>query len=151
MNRDDIKDALAPCGLSCEKCFARSTGQIRNHAEKLRKKLGNFDIYAQRFETLVGDPVFQNYPAFKEMLAYFAKGTCNGCRNEQCRLFKGCGVRPCHQEKGIDFCFECDDFPCNHTGFDPHLYERWVSMNQTIRDIGLKAFYESTRDQPRYV
>lgn len=151
MNREDIKQALAPCGLSCEKCFARQDGAIQAHAAALKEKLGNFTVYAKRFETLVGDPVFKTYPEFREMLAYLAQGNCTGCRNEQCRLFKGCGVRPCHQEKGVDFCFECPDFPCDHTGFDPHLQDRWVAMNQKIREIGLEAFYDQTRDAPRYV
>ncbi len=151
MNKKDIKKALGPCGLSCEKCFSHVDGDIRKYAMKLQDKLGNFDIYAKRFETLVGDPVFEKYPDFKEMLDYFAGESCTGCRSEQCKLFKGCGVRPCHQEKGVDFCYECSDFPCDHTGFDPHLYDRWVAMNETIREIGIEAFYESTKDKSRYV
>jgi len=74
-------------------------------ALKLKGKLGNFDPYAQRFETLLGNPIFKKYPDFKEMLDYLASENCQGCRNEQCKLFKNCGVRPCHQEKQIDFCY----------------------------------------------
>ena len=151
MDHETVKQTLAPCGLCCETCFAHTDGEIREYALMLQEKLGNFDIYAQRFETLVGDPVFKNYPAFKEMLAYFGSGQCRGCREEQCRLFKTCGVRPCHQERGVDFCFECEQFPCDHTGFDPHLYERWVALNNKIREIGVTAYAEEARQRPRYV
>jgi hypothetical protein len=151
MNKEEIKKALAPCGLSCEACFARVDGAIQQHALALQEKLGNFSIYAKRFETLVGDPEFKLYPEFKTMLEYFAKASCQGCRKEQCKLFKGCGVRGCHQEKGVDFCYECNAFPCDHTGFDPHLYDRWVALNNQIRDIGLEAYYEKARTRPRYV
>lgn len=42
-------------------------------------------------------PVFKKYSDFEKMLDYFAAEHCHGCRNEQCRVFKNCGVRPCHQ------------------------------------------------------
>lgn len=151
MNREKIMADIAPCGLSCKTCFAHKDGEIRAHAAGLQEKLGNFGIYAKRFETLVGDPVFKRYPEFKEMLGFFAQGNCSGCRNEQCRLFAGCGVRPCHQEKGMDFCYECAEFPCDHTGFDPHLYERWVALNHRIRKIGIEAYHKEAVTRPRYV
>jgi hypothetical protein len=54
--------------------------------------------YAKRYETLLSDPVFRKYPDFKEMLDYFASESCKGCRNEQCKVFKDCGVHGCHQK-----------------------------------------------------
>jgi len=82
MADEQIKAALAPCGLSCEKCFAHVNGDIRRYSLELKEKLGNFDIYAKRFETMLGDPIFKKYPDFKEMLDYFASENCKGCRNE---------------------------------------------------------------------
>ena len=61
MTSDQVLEALAPCGLSCEKCFAHVDGDIRKYSLKLKEKLGNFDIYAKRFETLLGDPIFEKY------------------------------------------------------------------------------------------
>ncbi len=150
MKTEQIKDCLAPCGLCCETCFAHVDGDIRNYSLKLKEKLGNFQINAKRFETLLDNPVFKKYIDFKEMLDYFASKNCKGCRNEQCRLFKDCGVRPCHQEKGIDFCYQCDEFPCDRTNFDTGLYKGWVMINEKIKKIGLENFYEKTRTRPRY-
>ena len=150
MKTEQIKDCLAPCGLCCETCFAHVDGDIRNYSLKLKEKLGNFQINAKRFETLLDNPVFKKYIDFKEMLDYFASKNCKGCRNEQCRLFKDCGVRPCHQEKGIDFCYQCDEFPCDRTNFDTGLYKGWVMINEMIKKIGLENFYEKTRTRPRY-
>lgn len=93
-------------------------GDIRKLGLKLKKKLGNFDVYAKRFETLLGNPAFKNYPAFKEMLDYFASENCKGCRTEAYALFADCGVRRWHQEKQVDYCFQCDEFPCSKTNFD---------------------------------
>ena len=150
MNRERIKNTIAPCGLCCETCFAHADGEIQQLSTQLKEKLGNFHLNAKRFETLMGDPVFRQYPAFKEMLDYFAAGHCRGCRKEQCRLFKDCGVRPCHQEKGIDFCYQCEEFPCGHTRFDESLYQTWVAVNERIREQGIEAHAEKAGSRPRY-
>jgi len=151
MTNEHIKVSLAPCGLCCETCFAHVDGEIRKYSLKLKEKLGNFGIYAKRFETLLEEPIFEKYPDFKEMLDYFASKNCRGCRNEHCKLFKDCGVRGCHQEKQIDFCFQCDEFPCNKTNYDKHLYKTWVLVNEKIKKTGLEEFYEKTRTRPRYL
>lgn len=130
MTTDSIQSSLAPCGLSCETCFAHADGDIRHYSRKLKEALGNFGIYAQRFETLLEEPVFKNYTPFKEMLDYFAQENCRGCRKENCRLFKNCGVRACHQEKKVDFCFQCAEFPCARTNFDEHMHRTWVLRNE---------------------
>ena len=51
MTTEQIKSSIAPCGLSCEKCFAHVNGDIRRYSLKLKEKLGNFDNYAKRYET----------------------------------------------------------------------------------------------------
>ena len=150
MTDQRIKEAIAPCGLCCETCFAHVDGDIRKYSMKLKEKLDNFHIYAERFETALGVPIFSKYPAFKEMLDYFASENCTGCRNEPCKLFKGCGVPACHQEKGIDFCFECEQFPCENTNFFPGLYKAWVMINEKIREMGIEQYSEIARSRSRY-
>ena len=151
MTSQVILEALAPCGLSCEKCFAHVNSEIRQYSRQLKEKLGNFEIYAKHFETLVGDPIFKKYPDFKAMLDYLASADCLGCRNENCKLFKSCGVRACHQRKQIDYCYACDEFPCDHTGFDEHLLQRWIKINERIRQMVIEVYYAQTHKQPRYV
>ncbi len=150
MDLEKMKESLAPCGLSCEKCFAHVDGKVREYSRKLKEALGNFEPYARRYETLLGEPVFTKYPDFREMLDYFASENCRGCRNEQCKLFKDCGVRFCHQEKGVDFCYQCDAFPCTKTHFDENLQKAWVRINEIIREKGVEHYYEITLKRPRY-
>lgn len=151
MTIEKIKTAIAPCGLSCEKCFAHVDGDIRKLSIQLKERLGNFAVYAQRFESLLSQPIFKKYPDFEEMLDYFASENCTGCRNEQCKLFKECGVRGCHQKKGVDFCFECEEFPCNQTNFDPQLQKNWILINEKIKKSGIETYYEKSKTRPRYV
>ncbi len=143
-----IQHDLAPCGLSCRKCFANTEGHIAVLSHQLQDRLGAFDVYAQRFSAFL--PAFEEYPPFKELLAYLAQGHCAGCRSGTC-LYPNCGVTACYQEKDVDFCFQCEEFPCEKTNFDPHLERRWVRMNERMREIGVEAYYEETRDAPRYV
>lgn len=150
MTDDTIKKTIAPCGLCCETCFAHVNGDIRKLSIQLKEKLGNFHINAKRFETLLDEPIFEKYADFKEMLDYLAAENCHGCRNEQCRLFKNCGVRLCHQNKGVDFCYQCDEFPCDRTNFDESLYKGWMTINEIIRKKGIKTYSEKAKMRPRY-
>lgn len=149
MEYEEIVKILAPCGLNCRKCFAYEDGEIRHHAEELKRLLASFDGYAERFVTLV-DPVFENYPAFKKLLDQFSHGDCRGCRKGEC-MYAGCGVIACHRERGVDFCFQCDAFPCEKSSFDSHLRERWIRMNGRMKEVGVEAYFEESKNIPRYV
>jgi len=144
------RERLGACGLHCGKCYAYTEGDIPALSSQLAKSLGNFEIYAKRFVELVGEPVFLKYPDFREFLGYLAEGKCEGCRKEKCKLFKGCRVRSCNEGKKVDFCFQCVDFPCDNTGFDGHLFTRYVGINERMREIGVEAYYEEVKNQSRY-
>jgi len=53
MEYSKILDFLAPCGLSCRKCFAYIKGEICEHSLELQNLLGNFDVYAERFSAFL--------------------------------------------------------------------------------------------------
>lgn len=147
MEYQDILDILAPCGLNCRKCFAHSEGDIGTLSAQLQERLGSFDRYAERFSAFL--PVFNNYPSFEELLAYLAQADCNGCRKGGC-LWPDCGVITCYQQKGVGFCFQCNEFPCEKTNFDPDLKRRWIQMNNRMQEIGVESYYQETKDLPRY-
>jgi hypothetical protein len=148
--KDELIDKFGPCGLLCEKCYAYYKGPIRFHAEQLKNNLGEFDNYAKRFITLLDKPVFSKYDDFKELLDLLASSNCQGCRKQQCHLFAGCKVKQCYKSKEVDFCYQCKDFPCDNTGFDEDLKQRWLKINQRIRKIGLESYYNEVKDKPRY-
>lgn len=150
MDYEQIKNRLAPCGLHCGKCFAFADGDIKKYSNLLKENLGNFDVYASRFTELLSEPKFEKYPEFKGLLAYFASVECNGCRKEKCKIFKDCKVRDCHEQKRVDFCFQCSDFPCGNTGFDEHLHKRSVDINIKMKEIGVENYYAEIKDKPRY-
>lgn len=145
-----IKRRLAPCGLHCGRCFAFSEGHICNYSKQLKNSLGNFDVYAERFVKLLDEPVFLKYPDFKKFLSLLSSGSCNGCREEQCKIYKSCNVRRCSESRYVDFCFQCGEFPCGHTGFDKHLYQRHIKINRRMKEIGIENYYEEVKNLSRY-
>ena len=147
MEYKEILNFLAPCGLSCRKCMANSEGDIKKSSAALKRQLGNFDKYAERFSSFI--PVFKNYPVFKEMLDFFITADCRGCRQGDCK-YPHCGVAACFKEKKMDFCFQCDEFPCEKTNFDPDLKKRWLKMNMRMKEVGVEKYFEETKNKCRY-
>lgn len=143
-------ERIAPCGLHCGRCFAFADGEVRRAAGDLKRSLGNFGSYAARFVTVLQEPRFARYPDFQEFLTLLTETSCRGCRKEACKLFKSCNVRRCSAEHGVEFCYQCERFPCADTGLDENLYRRHVDINRRIREIGLESYYEEVRDKPRY-
>lgn len=150
MDYEYLKSRLSPCGLHCGKCFAFDNGDISSLSKQLKESLGNFDVYAERFVTLLDEPSFAKYPDFKVFLELLSVAKCKGCRMEKCVLFKNCKVRECSEIKNVDFCFQCTDFPCNNTGFDEHLYKRSVLINEEMKKKGVEAYYNKIKDISRY-
>lgn len=147
---DFIKKRLGPCGLHCGKCFAFTDGDISNYSNQLKESLGNFDVYAKRFVELLDEPLFLKYPDFKEFLDHLSLGSCKGCRAEQCKLFKSCRVRACSEARNVDFCFQCNEYPCDKTGFDEHLYKRHININERMKEIGVEQYYDEVKRLSRY-
>lgn len=147
MDYHEIFETVAPCGLNCRKCLFYRDGEIKATSAHLREQLGEFDEYAERFAA--SKPVFHNYPQFKELLAFFSGVECAGCRKGEC-VHPDCGVQKCFRDKEVDFCYQCGEFPCDHTHFNPDLEKLWIKRNQRMRAIGVEDFYKEVRDAPRY-
>ena len=119
----DYEKMTAPCGLACFDCVA----YLANEDMEIRK----------RFSEQFGIPIEQV-----------------GC--EGCREVKGncpvvpmkCSVFPCAEKKGVKFCCDCSDFPCDNlhpcadqAGSLPHNTK--VFNLCLINKMGLKAWAEN--------
>ena len=74
------------CGLYCGACFV-----VRAERENLQKEL------VKKYSNLKPEEV-----------------KCQGCKSEG-YVFRGCQkckIRQCAQEKKLEFCFECSEYPC---------------------------------------
>ncbi len=101
---------IAYCGLYCQECPSY-TGSIADLARDLRKELRTFR-YEKVAESLSSHSffeVFKHYPECYQVLGGLVKMRCKrGCKAGGGPPF--CKIRKCCEKKGIEGCWECDDF-----------------------------------------
>lgn len=71
---------------------------------------------------------------------------CHGCRSDKLCFFcrESCKMAKCAAEKGIDFCGECAEYPCEELKtFQaqlPHRIELW-KYQERIKEVGYEKWY----------
>lgn len=75
---------------------------------------------------------------------------CNGCRSDTLSFYcRSCKMKSCAKEKGIDFCSECDEYPCEAlTAFKAeaaHRCDVWESLDQ-IKSRGWEDWFVRMTD-----
>jgi len=117
------KVVTAPCGLDCFNCEL--------YAENLTDKLAGL------IHDKLGIPV-KDIP-------------CQGCLQQDGKHFhlgaEGCATLDCIKEKGVDFCFNCDTFPCAYlapTADGASRYPHNLKMFNLcrIKAVGLEKWIE---------
>lgn len=111
----------AVCGLFCEGCGLYIASQ---EDEKRLEKIG------------------ERYKMSPEEVR------CEGCGSQKLGPYcRTCKMKPCAKNKGVNFCSECDEFPCqliNDFQSQPqvaHRIELFESLKR-IKDVGYDAWYE---------
>ena len=73
---------------------------------------------------------------------------CRGCRRGGGWSWSpDCLVRDCVTEKGVDFCYQCEEFPCDGLQTGPLLARKrkTIEANERIRAMGLERWVEMIR------
>lgn len=74
--------------------------------------------------------------------------TCNGCRSDKLCFYctSLCKMKSCAAKKGVDFCSQCDEFPCDvlkeFQAERPHRIELWDS-GKRIREDGYEQWFRA--------
>lgn len=148
MDYTSVLKHLAPCGLDCARCADYEHGEIKSLSAKLSQALGN--NYA-RVAQMKSDnkEAFKNYAHFEEILSAFLQASCSGCRGDNVLCPIECTAKTCARERNIDFCFQCADYPCE-VQFSGRLRERWIKINNRMKEIGVVDYYFEQLKSPRY-
>lgn len=118
--REEKKRLSAVCGLFCPACTVYiGTQEDRRRLRRLAEQSG---LPQEDWE-------------------------CEGCRAEKrshyCRNL--CTLAPCAEKKGVEFCGECPDYPCEELkkfqAEMPHRLELWESQ-QRIREVGFERWFD---------
>lgn len=147
MNYEEVVHKIAACGLDCSRCADYKYGEIGELSAKLFNLLSGYERLA-KIKTKI-NPAFEGYDQFREVLNIFAKASCSGCRSDNNKCPIDCHAKTCHKEKGIDFCFQCDEYPCNKQ-FQGKLRDRWIENNNRMKEIGAEKYYIEQNKKPRY-
>lgn len=147
MTADDHLWKLGPCGLDCSRCVWYGDGPIRSLSRQLRECLGDYARLASG--QAESRPALRGYPQFQAVLELFAGADCPGCR-AAADPHPFCAARTCSREKGVDFCGQCDEYPCDRNRYGQDLKGRWLAMNDRIRLVGPQRFHQEQKSRPRY-
>jgi Protein of unknown function (DUF3795) len=143
----DIVERLAPCGIDCERCVRYDRGRVKRLATDLGTALEGFEKMAPRVADRL--PALQEYDKFSEILRLFGSADCTGCRAGGSPL-PFCSARTCHKEQGVDFCFQCSEYPCERNQYPENLVQRWRAHNDRMREVGVEQYYRESLEKPRY-
>ncbi|HEX3078413.1 MAG TPA: DUF3795 domain-containing protein [Lachnospiraceae bacterium] len=147
MNYEEARKDFAPCGIDCERCVSKKEGIVGRHSKELLECLNGFEKMAGMMSEL--QPLLKNYDVFIELLRFFSEGSCPGCRNGE-GVNCACTAKQCHKERKVDFCFQCNEFPCDRNAYNEHLYQKWVTNNQNMKELGVEIFCEREKSKSRY-
>ncbi len=124
---EEKRTLAAPCGLDCFNCEL--------YVENLTDKLAGL------IHEKLGVPE-QDIP-------------CRGCRQQDGKNYhlgsEGCATLDCVKEKGVDFCFNCDEFPCANlapTADGAARYPHNMKMYNLcrIKQVGLEKWIAEAGD-----
>lgn len=107
----------AYCGLYCGAC-----------PMLLAHQNGELEVFAERIEM---DP---------------EDARCLGCKSHKVAVFcESCGIRQCASGKGFDFCFQCEELPCEQfvafRDSEKWPYHAAVPKNlERIQQVGVEAW-----------
>jgi len=129
LSLDFEKKLVAYCGIYCRNCdyYTGKIAKIGKQALDLVKKHTEFKIIAEQDEAF-------NYDDFIKGVEWLANiKLCLNCRAGD--GWGGCPIRKCALEKGVDYCFECSEFPCKTL---EDVSPKVVARLQEIKDKGLE-------------
>ncbi len=116
--------AISICGLNCAKCdmYEASHGN-----EKVRDEIIEW-FKEKRSETLQPEQI-----------------RCEGCRGPlDAHWSPDCQMMACAGQKGVQYCFQCDDFPCTKlvefsSDGVPH-HKRTVENMKRMKELGIESW-----------
>ena len=141
------KNLVAYCGLYCGDCFAYQ-GKIADLARDLRKELrqARFGRVAESLSELSFFRTFKDYQAAYDVMGAMVRFRCKAaCRGGGGR--PDCKMRKCCQRKGIDGCWQCDEFEtCTKLESAKAFHEDAQLKNlRVLRKQGFEAFVKGKR------
>jgi hypothetical protein len=127
------------CGLYCELCAARA--RIPQRAAALQATMVE-EGWLYWGHTVPGFDEF-----WKFLQGLHADGGCPGCRAGG--GYPQCQIRVCAQERQLDLCCQCADFPCQHVEALGARYPTLIADNRRLQAVGLEQWLGEQKERAR--
>lgn len=158
MTKEQLLDYIPPCGLVCYTCPGFKDGAIKAHSLALLKLNQGFHEFLDGILSDEYRHVLAEHDQFIEKLKKDSRPDCPGCRKMEGRdpgCIKDCFILKCAKEHGVDFCGECNEFPCKRIE-DSNIYGKEVKKafyegSLLIKKHGAENFFEIKKDVSHYI
>lgn len=150
MNKEQLLQIVAPCGKLCSSCADYYDGQIRKQADALHYAMKGYDGF------LGTEKFYKGWKDFREFQKYLTKLSCASCKG--CRAggtcankCQECVIPKCTKARGIAFCGECSEYPCDRSDIhNGSALRDWRERNDYIKENGVEAYYETYKNKQHY-
>ena len=159
MEKEKLPDYVAPCSLLCYTCMGFKDGPISECAKKLYIYTeGICEFRSAHMSEEQREEWHSFFHEYHDTLKNLSGTSCPGCRNNpvSCSAFEGCVIPACVKERGVDFCAECDAFPCQKArdffaARDEELSRVWENGSRRLKEVGMDAYFEEKKDISHYI
>jgi len=102
------------------------------------ERYGSLKVMAKAYNTC-------NFEEFMKGLKWLASKNkpCKGCRfGGGWSWWSDCPIRSCCTQKGVDFCYQCNEFPCKKLTEEPLLdYKKtFIEANNQLKTLGIEKW-----------
>jgi len=136
------EDLITYCGVYGGYCSGWCENTIRVDLAKALAELVDASGCHHWMPTEIKD---FDYVEFRKGLDFFSKDArviCQSCCKSGLSGYLGCDIRKCCEERGLDVCFECSEFPCGIVEGNPEMIERAKEYREFGKDEWLRRQIE---------
>lgn len=158
MTREQLLDCVPPCGLMCFTCPGFKDGAIKEHSAALLRLREGYREFLDKRLSEEYRYVLDEHDKYIEKLKKDSNPGCSGCRQIDGKgpgCIKDCFIPTCTKERGIDFCAECDAFPCDKIKasciYGEEAKKGFYEGSLLIKEHGAEKFFEMKKDISHYI
>lgn len=158
MTQERLLDCVPPCGLMCYTCPGFRDGAIQEHSTALYKLREGFCEFLESRLPEDKRYIIDEHHKYVNKLKRDSSPGCPGCRKIDGKspgCIQGCFIPQCAKEHGVDFCGECNAFPCDKIQksdlYDKETKKGFYDGSMLIKEHGVEKFFEMRKDISHYI
>lgn len=162
MEKDDLLRYVAPCSMLCYTCLSFMDGGFSKYGPQFEAYCEGVCEFFAHVSNMTEEEEERHYSFFNEFnntLDKLCGGSCHGCRNNmklKSQCLEGCVVPDCVIEHGVNFCGECNEFPCQKAKeffntVNDKIETIWENGSSRIKEIGGNDYFEEKKGVSHYL